>query len=51
MTKEIEDKLKEIIVYYGEDPTVIKSEEFFDIISSFSNSFEVRYITIKTNSI
>jgi predicted nucleotidyltransferase len=42
MTKDIEEKLKELILYYGEDPISIKSEEFFDIISTFSNSFEVR---------
>lgn len=42
MTKNIEEKLKELILYYGEDPNTIKSEEFFDIISTFSNSFEVR---------
>lgn len=42
MTKDIEEKLKLLILYYGEDPNTIKSEEFFDIISSFSNSFEVR---------
>lgn len=44
MTKDIENKLKELILYYGEDPNTIKSEEFFDIISTFSNSFEVRYL-------
>jgi hypothetical protein len=42
MTKDIEEKLRLLILYYGEDPNTIKSEEFFDIISSFSNSFEVR---------
>ncbi|KAI9267815.1 hypothetical protein BY458DRAFT_572944, partial [Sporodiniella umbellata] len=40
MAKSLEDKLKELILYYGEDPTVIKSEEFFNIISSFLVSFE-----------
>lgn len=42
MTKNIEEKLRDLILYYGEDPNTIKSEEFFDIISTFSNSFEVR---------
>lgn len=46
MTRDIEDKLKELIVYYGEDPNTIKSEEFFDIISTFSNSFEKAQIEI-----
>lgn len=41
MTKDIEERLKELILYYGEDPNTIKSEEFFGIISTFSNSFEV----------
>lgn len=44
MTKDIEEKLRELILYYGEDPNTIKSEEFFDIISTFSNSFEVHII-------
>lgn len=44
MTKNIEEKLRELILYYGEDPNTIKSEEFFDIISTFSNSFEVHII-------
>jgi hypothetical protein len=44
MTKDIEEKLRELILYYGEDPNMIKSEEFFDIISTFSNSFEVKKI-------
>ncbi|KAI9251128.1 hypothetical protein EDC94DRAFT_622315 [Helicostylum pulchrum] len=46
MTKDIEEKLKLLILYYGEDPNTIKSEEFFDIISSFSNSFEKAQIEI-----
>lgn len=41
MTKGIEEKLRELILYYGEDPTTTKSEEFFDIISTFSRSFDV----------
>ncbi|KAF1806202.1 hypothetical protein FB192DRAFT_1003493 [Mucor lusitanicus] len=46
MTRDIEEKLKDLIVYYGEDPNTIKSEEFFDIISTFSNSFEKAQIEI-----
>jgi hypothetical protein len=46
MTKDIEEKLKDLILYYGEDPTTIQSEEFFDIISKFSNSFERAQIEI-----
>ena len=46
MTKDIDEKLKELILYYGEDPNTIKSEEFFDTISSFSNSFEVLRIKV-----
>jgi hypothetical protein len=45
MTKDIEEKLRNLILYYGEDPTTIKSEEFFAIISTFSNSFEVSFIS------
>jgi hypothetical protein len=44
LAKEIEEKLKELILYYGEDPMTIKSEEFFEIISTFSVSFEVSFI-------
>lgn len=51
MTADIEEKLKELILYYGEDPTMIKSEEFFDIISKFSDSFEVIYITKKSKDL
>lgn len=50
MTKEIEEKLKELIIYYGEDPATIKSEEFFDIIHSFSTSFAVRTLSKWKNS-
>lgn len=46
MTKNIEEKLRELILYYGEDPNMVKSEEFFDIISKFSNSFEVNIQSI-----
>lgn len=46
MTRDIEEKLKDLIVYYGEDPNTIKSEDFFDIISTFSNSFEKAQIEI-----
>jgi hypothetical protein len=49
MTKDIEEKLRELILYYGEDPTAIKSEEFFDIISTFSNSFEVSFTSYYSN--
>ena len=41
MTRDIDEKLKDLITYYGEDPATIKSEEFFDIIQSFSASFAV----------
>jgi hypothetical protein len=41
MTSEIDEKLKELISYYGEDPVNTKAEEFFSIIASFSESFEV----------
>ncbi|KAI9344426.1 hypothetical protein BD770DRAFT_328965 [Pilaira anomala] len=46
MTSDIEEKLRELILYYGEDPNIIKSEEFFEIISTFSNSFEKAQIEI-----
>ncbi|CAO3598600.1 unnamed protein product [Absidia cylindrospora] len=40
MTRSIEDQLKELIMYYGEDPVKVKSEDFFSIIYTFSSSFE-----------
>lgn len=46
MTRDIDDKLKDLITYYGEDPATIKSEEFFDIIQTFSASFAVCVIII-----
>ncbi|KAL0082837.1 hypothetical protein J3Q64DRAFT_1679868 [Phycomyces blakesleeanus] len=39
MTRDTEDRLRDLIVYYGEDPATTKSEEFFAIIDSFSTSF------------
>ncbi|KAG2223934.1 hypothetical protein INT45_009386 [Circinella minor] len=46
MTKDIDEKLKELILYYGEDPTTVKSEEFFDIIYTFSSSFAKAQVEI-----
>lgn len=44
MTKNIDEKLKELVLYYGEDPAIVKSEEFFDIIYTFSSTFAVSSI-------
>ncbi|KAI7903206.1 uncharacterized protein BX663DRAFT_434022 [Cokeromyces recurvatus] len=46
MVKDIEEKLRDLISYYGEDPNTIKAEEFFAIISMFTNSFEKAQIEI-----
>ncbi|KAI8373311.1 hypothetical protein BD560DRAFT_328312 [Blakeslea trispora] len=40
MAKDIDEKLKVIVSYYGEDPTRMKAEEFFGIVSKFMYSFE-----------
>jgi hypothetical protein len=37
----IDDQLKGLIRYYGEDPALVKPEAFFANISLFSLSFEV----------
>ncbi|CAG8488039.1 19036_t:CDS:10 [Gigaspora margarita] len=37
-TKELEEKLKQLLIYYGEDPTVTKPEEFFGMIVEFGKS-------------
>jgi hypothetical protein len=37
----IDNQLKELIRYYGEDPALMKPEAFFANISLFSLSFEV----------
>lgn len=39
MAKELDENLRDLVVYYGEDPATIKPEEFFAIIQSFSSSF------------
>ncbi|KAI9276962.1 hypothetical protein BDA99DRAFT_429766 [Phascolomyces articulosus] len=46
MTKDIDEKLKELISYYGEDPLAVKSEDFFDIIYTFSSSFAKAQVEI-----
>lgn len=40
--RDIQDDLRDLLLYYGEDPNKIKSEIFFDIIATFSSSFEVK---------
>jgi hypothetical protein len=41
MMKELDDGLRSLYIYYGEDPSIIKSEEFFGMLQSFSNAFTV----------
>ncbi|CAO3589747.1 unnamed protein product [Absidia cylindrospora] len=40
MARDIQDRLKDLIMYYGEDPTLVKPQDFFSIICQFSLSFE-----------
>lgn len=44
IANDTEERLKQLILYYGEDPNMITPEEFFDIIATFSSSFEVNFI-------
>ncbi|KAI8339253.1 hypothetical protein BC941DRAFT_350067, partial [Chlamydoabsidia padenii] len=46
MARNIEDQLKDLIIYYGEDPALVKSEDFFSIIYTFSSSFEKAKVEI-----
>ncbi|KAI8337550.1 hypothetical protein BC941DRAFT_352823, partial [Chlamydoabsidia padenii] len=46
MASEIDDQLKTLIRYYGEDPALIKPEDFFSTISTFSLSFQKAKIEV-----
>ncbi|CAG8625746.1 6835_t:CDS:10 [Cetraspora pellucida] len=37
-TQILEEKLKQLLIYYGEDPTITKPEEFFGMIVEFGKS-------------
>ena len=38
---ELDEELKQLLVYYGEDPSVTKPEDFFGLIVSFASSLAV----------
>ncbi|CAG8710518.1 11075_t:CDS:2 [Acaulospora morrowiae] len=38
-TEKLEEELKQLLIYYGEDPATTKPEEFFGMILSFSKAF------------
>jgi hypothetical protein len=42
MIKELDDDLKDLYTYYGEDPTFTKSEDFFGMLHTFATAFAVR---------
>lgn len=44
MAKKLDEELKQLLVYYGEDSSVTKPEEFFGLIVSFASSLAVRFI-------
>ncbi|CAG8664373.1 11193_t:CDS:2, partial [Racocetra fulgida] len=37
-TQQLEEKLKQLLIYYGEDPSIVKPEEFFGMIVEFGKS-------------
>ncbi|GAB5587938.1 hypothetical protein Unana1_02838 [Umbelopsis nana] len=39
MIKELDDDLQNLYIYYGEDPTLTKSEEFFGMLHTFATTF------------
>jgi hypothetical protein len=41
MIKELDDDLKDLYVYYGEDPALTKSEDFFGMLHNFATIFTV----------
>ncbi|CAG8539122.1 376_t:CDS:2, partial [Acaulospora colombiana] len=40
-TAKLEEELKQLLIYYGEDPTTTKPEDFFGMILSFGKSLAV----------
>ena len=41
MIKELDDDLKDLYIYYGEDPSLTKSEDFFGMLHNFATIFTV----------
>jgi hypothetical protein len=41
MIKELDDDLKDLYAYYGEDPSLTKSEDFFGMLHNFATIFTV----------
>lgn len=41
MIKELDDDLKDLYIYYGEDPSLTKSEDFFGMLNNFATTFTV----------
>ena len=37
----LDEELKQLLVYYGEDPSATKPEDFFGLIVSFASSLAV----------
>ncbi|CAG8687402.1 12113_t:CDS:2, partial [Dentiscutata heterogama] len=50
-TQELEERLNQLLKYYGEDPTVTKPEEFFGMIVEFGKSLEAIRRPSDTSSI
>lgn len=51
--KTLDDELKTLVLYFGEDPSQMKPEELFDLVAQFSSSLLVRphllrRVTLKT---
>ncbi len=46
MVKNLETDLRNLLIYFGEDPSTVKVEDIFGVLVSFSSSLQVRFLTL-----